>query len=183
MTQTLTKLGAKYIVFTIACLSASSASAQNTSADAVLQSFSQCRSIAAAEDRVDCFDRSSQALEKAVKSGEVAIADRQEVRSAQRSLFGLSAVRIPFLRNGDSKDKRSSAEGTEKLDTTVTKAYPVANGNVQLQLAESGAVWVTTDPMPFLPRAGSKVTIKRGALGNYFINVEGQRSVRGMRLR
>lgn len=172
-----------FLALSALAMAGGTASAQTSSADAIVQSFSRCRQIEATEARLDCFDKSAQALEKAVKARDITIADRQEVRSAQRSLFGFSIGRIPLFGGSDHSAERIKRDAFDQLDTTVVSAQPVANGNVQLRLAEGGAVWVTTDPMPFPPRAGAKVSIKRGALGNYFINVEGQRSVRGARLR
>ena len=32
-------------------------------------------------------------------------------------------------------------------------------------------MWQTTDPLLFPPRAGTKVRIRKGALGNYFIAI------------
>ena len=160
------------------------ASAQSGSADAILQSFSKCRSISVVEAQLDCFDKAAQALEKAVKTHDVTITNRQEVRSAQRSLFGFNIGRIAlFGTGGDRSDESMKRDVFDRLDTTIVSTQQVANGNVQLRVAEGGAVWVSTDAMPFPPHAGTKVSIRRGALGNYFINVEGQRSVRGTRLR
>lgn len=170
------------------CVCASEAQAQQQSASTrLLDSFAKCRAIAAAEARASCFDASARELEAAVKSKDVRIVDRQEIRSARRSLFGFTLPRIGLF-GGGRDEGEGNARGAEfedikELNTTVASARTVANGRVELRLADGGAVWMTTDPMPFPPKPGAKVRIRSGSLGNYFIAVDGQRSVRGMRLR
>jgi topoisomerase IA-like protein len=46
-----------------------------------------------------------------------------------------------------------------------------------------GAVWQTTDSIGFGsdPKAGQKIVIKRGTLGNYFLRIDGRNGVRGKR--
>lgn len=164
-------------------LSSTGAFAQTGSAEALMQSFSRCRAIAAVEPRLECFDKAAQALEKAVAARDVTIVNRQEVRTAQRSLFGFNVSRMPIFGGGDRENGSMKRDPFDRLETTVVSTQARPDGTVQLKVDEGGAVWITADPMPFPPRAGTKVTIERGSLGNYFINAEGQRSVRGTRLR
>lgn len=153
---------------------------QSSGGNAVLQSFVQCRSIVAPEARLACFEQATSALEKAVGAKEVTLLDRQDVRKARRSLFGFTLPRIGLFGGGDGDDKEASAE---PLETTIVGSRALANGRYELRLAEEDAVWATTDPMSFPPKAGSKVRIRRGALGNYFIAIDGERSIRGVRVR
>lgn len=159
---------------------AAQVSVERNSADGVRTSFARCRAITAADARLECFDKAAAALDTAIATKEIAIVDRQEVRKAQRSLFGFTIPRIALFGGGDDKEPRE--EFTE-INTTITSVTPIANGRVQLKLAEGDAVWATTEPMAFPPKIGRKVRIRRGALGNYFIAVDGERSVRGMRVR
>lgn len=154
------------------------AAGQATGGDAVLQSFTKCRAVAAPEARLACFEGATAALERAVNAKEVTVLDKQDVRKARRSLFGFTLPRIGLFGGGDDKD-----EAFEPLDTTITGSRALANGRYELTLAEGGAVWATTDPMNWPPRVGSKVRIRKGALGNYFIAISGERTIRGMRLR
>ena len=162
-------------------LPASAATAQSAGGKAVLQSFVQCRSIAVPEARLACFEQATSALEKAVSAKEVTLLDRQDVRKARRSLFGFSLPRIGLFGGGDGDDDKEGS--TEPLETTIVGSRALPNGRYELRLAEEDAVWATTDPMSFPPKAGSKVRIRRGALGNYFIAIDGERSIRGMRVR
>jgi hypothetical protein len=159
----------------------------SSSGERVLQSFGQCRGIADRDARLDCFDKAATALETAVKAKDVTIVDRQEVRRARRSLFGFTVPKLALFGGGDREDRDDKSRGEEEefteLNTTVVSARPAANGRVEFRVAEGDALWVTTDPMNFPPKAGVKVRIRKGALGNYFISFAGERSVRGMRLR
>ena len=155
-----------------------------SSSDRVLRSFGQCRAVTDRDARLDCFDKAATALETAVKARDVTIVDRQEVRKARQSLFGFTIPRVGLFGGGDSEEKdRGGAEEFAELNTTVVSARPAANGRIEFRVAEGDALWVTTDPMGFPPKAGAKVRIRKGALGNYFISFAGERSVRGMRLR
>jgi hypothetical protein len=159
-------------------------SAQTSAADNVIQSFQRCRSITTVEARLECFDKAASVLGNAVKNKEITIVDRQEVRQARRSLFGFTIPRLSLF-GGDDRDETRSSRDAEfaELNTTIISATPIANGRVQLRLAEGDAVWSTTDPMPFPPKPGAKIRVKRGALGNYFLAIAGERSVRGVRIR
>jgi hypothetical protein len=165
-------------------LLASHASAETTASSRVLDSFARCRTIAAAQQRADCFDAAARDLENSVKTRNVTIVDREEVRTARRSLFGFTLPRIGLFDGADRDEKSAGApDEIKEIESTIASARSTANGRVELRLTDSEAVWSTTDPMPFPPKPGTKVRIRRGALGNYFIAVSGQRSVRGMRLR
>ena len=161
--------------------------AQPASAERVLQSFSRCRAAATPAARLDCFEQATTALENEVKAKNVTILDRQDVTKARKSLFGFTVPRIAMFGNeekrGDGKDAADERAEFDELNTTIASVRPAENGRVELRLAESDAVWVTTDPVPFPPRPGAKIRIRKGALGNYFISVAGERSVRGMRVR
>lgn len=169
--------------WTILLFCSSGAAAQQASGDRVLNSLTRCREIAVPAARLDCFDKATSALESAVKTKEVTILDRQDIRKARRSLFGFTLPRIGLFSGGGRDDEPAERQEFEELNTTIAGVRQVANGRVELRLTEDDAVWVTTDPMNFPPKPGAKVRIRKGALGNYFIAVEGLRSVRGMRLR
>lgn len=159
--------------------SAANAQAQLPTSDALIAELKRCRSIAAADERLSCLDRASAALDAAIDAKRVRIVDRKDVREAKRALFGFA---VPKIRLFGDREEADEPEFTE-LNTTITSARVVENGRVELRLAEGDATWMTTDPMPFPPKAGAKVRVRKGALGNYFISIQGERSVRGMRVR
>lgn len=151
-----------------------------TTADRLLRTFDECRAISAPAAQLACFDRATAALSAAVKAKDVQIIDRADVRKARRSLFGFTLPRINLFGSGESE--RGDEEFAE-IVTTVQSARAVANGRVEIRLADGNdALWQTTEPMNFPPKAGAKIRIRKGALGNYFLAVDG-RSYRGMRIR
>lgn len=166
----------------------SEAHAASGASTRVMDSFEKCRAIAAAADRADCFDAAAHGLEAAVQSKEITIVDRQEVRTARRSLFGFTLPRIGLFDGGDRDDRSddprtASRDEVKEIQTTISSARAAANGRIEFRIADGDALWTTTDPVAFPPKPGQKVRIRKGALGNYFIAIDGQRSVRGMRLR
>ena len=169
---------------TIACpaLAAAQERAADGGATRVLASFAECRRIAAADARLACFDKASAALEQAVAARDVRIVDRGDVRKARRSLFGLNLPSLGIFGGGDG-DKDDEREAFTEINSTVQAARAGPNGRGEIVLADEGhPVWQTTEAMNFLPRAGAKVRVRRGAMGGYFINVD-SRSYRAIRLR
>jgi hypothetical protein len=157
---------------------AATAAGQNSS-ERVLHDFGACRTTTDAAARLSCFEKTFDAFEQAVKSKEVTIVDKAEIRQAKRSLFGLTLPHVDMFSGGRS----DPADDFTEINTTVASAREVERGHIEIQLAdESNAVWRTADPMAFPPRAGDKIRIRQGALGNYFLFMGG-RTYRGARLR
>jgi hypothetical protein len=172
----------RFAAFAILALCGSGSFAQEASGERVLQSLTRCRELETPAAQLECFQKATSALETAVKSKDVTILDRQDIRKARRSLFGFTLPRIGLFSSGNRDDSPDDRKELEELNTSIASVRPIANGRVELRLAEDDALWVTTDPMAFPPKVGAKVRIRKGALGNYFIMAEGSRSVRGIRL-
>lgn len=153
--------------------------AEPSSSDRVLHDFGECRATADAAARLACFEKTYDAFEKAVKAKEVTIIDKADVRQAKRSLFGFALPHIDLF----SGVKTDAGDDFTEINTTVASAREVEHGRVEIRLADdSGAVWQTTDPMPFPPRPGDKIRIRQGTLGSYFLN-SGGKTYRGARVR
>lgn len=157
------------------------ADAQQRDASArVLDSFVACRSIADSTSRLACFDRATATLEASVKANDVRIVDRADIRKARRSLFGLSVPTLAVLGEGPGESKR---DAFTEITATVAAARPSRNGRIDITLSgDDAAVWEATDPMPFPPKAGAEIRIRKGMMGGFFMNVGG-RSYRAIRLR
>lgn len=146
------------------------------SAARVLGGLRACKALPD-KDRLACYDRAAAALDQAVVQKEVTLIDKQEVRQTRRGLFGFNLPRIGIF--SDDANKEEAAE----LNTTVASARSV-DGRVEFRLGDgSDAVWRTTDPVAFPPKAGTPVRITKASLGSYFIKFGKDRMVRGMRVR
>lgn len=133
----------------------------------------RCRALTDPAARLACYDQSVDVLARATASKEVVVIDRTEVRSARRGLFGFAMPRIGFLspRPGNAEDRTDEA----KLDTTITAARDIGYGKFRFTLAD-GAVWETVEASSNFndPHPGATVSIEKGSLGSYFVQVDGR---------
>lgn len=148
-----------------------------------LQSLLACRQVADAGERLACFDRQAAAFEEARAKREVVVVDREQVRSSQRSIFGLTLPRIPLLGNGGSRGEDEAAGVPNEISGTIRSVRETREGKWLVGVDE--AVWQTTEVAVFEgpPRVGTKVTIRRGSLGSFILVPEGRRGLRAIRLR
>jgi hypothetical protein len=175
-------LSSLLLVSTLAAAGAAEAKVKPASpaaASPLVTAIDRCRQIADPTQRLACYDSAAGALVSATSSGQVSIVDRGEVRQVRHSLFGFNLPRVPFF-SGDT----TANEAQEKIDSTVKSVKALNNGYYQVTIADNNAVWITTeDSISFdPPRAGQKIEILRGALGNYFLRINGQIGVRGKRV-
>jgi hypothetical protein len=149
---------------------------KDAGSNALLQALSACRTVADEKSRLDCYDRASASLAEAVDKKELVVLDQQEIRETRRSLFGFSVPNIPLFRGEGGSD-----DG--KLETIIAGVSRIEGGKWQIRL-EDGATWQTSETRLNLsdPRPGQKIVIQRGALGNYFLRIDGQRGLRGRRV-
>ena len=145
-----------------------------------LGALEACRAIGADAARLACFDRESAALLTASRSGELSVVDRADMRTARRSLFGFALPKLPFF-SGD----KSADEVPDTLDSTIVTAQGVANDRYRIRIAAGEAEWETTESKVSFsaPRAGQKIVIKKGALGSYFLRINGQVGIKGRRIK
>ena len=164
----------------LAVPSAAAPKTRPTAASPLVAAIDRCRQIADSTQRLACYDTAANALVTATTSGEVSIVDRGEVRKVRRSLFGFSLPKVPFF-SGDT----TANEAQQKLDSTITSVHQLNSGHYQIVIADNNAVWETTESGGISfepPHVGQKIEILRGALGNYFLRIDGQIGVRGKRV-
>ena len=137
-----------------------------------------CRAIAAAADRLACYDREVAAVDQAVNSENLVVMDRQQVRKTRASLFGLSLPNLSIFSDGEG-DK----EGIARIETTIRRASEDANGKWILEL-EDGARWAQIDSktMAVDPRAKDKIVIRKAAMGSYLANIGRATAIRVRRI-
>ncbi len=147
-----------------------------------LQAIVDCRKIADGAERLACFDTASAQLDAAEKAGDVVVVDRAQVKEAERSAFGFNFKMPSFLTGGGGEGGAPKAAPMESLETTIVSARKGPDGKWIFRLPDD-AVWIQIDNDEIIraPKAGSKVEITRGMVGNYFLSVDGQRSVRAKR--
>ncbi len=137
-----------------------------------------CKSIADADQRLACYDARVTALETAQASNEVIIADREQVREARRSVFGLTLPRIKLFDGNSEK-----GDNVDEIEATITSVSKSRNGKWFFKL-EDGALWQQTEARPSKtpPKEGDTVVIKRGALGSFLAKLNGGRSFKVIRI-
>lgn len=149
----------------------------STGRTAIIAQVTNCRTIAAPDARLNCFDKAASALDEALSKKNIVVLDRQAVRDTRRSLFGFNLPRLPFF-NDASSDGDEPPEA-RRIDAVVASANPLRYDNWSIRLLD-GALWQTTEAFRGYrdPKAGSTVTITRGALGGYMMQIDKQRAVR-----
>lgn len=173
-------LSSLLVISTLATTGAAEAKGKPTpAASPLVTAIDRCRQMTDPAQRLACYDSAANALLNATNTGEVSIVDRGEVRKVRHSLFGFNLPRVPFF-SGDT----TANEAQDKIDSTITSVKALNNGYYQMVIADNNAVWVTTDDSINFdpPRPGQKIEILRGALGNYFLRINGQVGVRGKRV-
>jgi len=151
------------------------APAQQGSGTDLVNSIAACRGIADAAARLACYDEAATRLTQAVGRNEVVVLNREDIRQTRRSLFGFHLPRIAIFGGG----AREVEETPDEITATVSAASNIGYDKWRIRL-DYGAVWQTTEASAYIrpPHAGSSVVIRRGAMGAYFIRIDGQRSLR-----
>jgi len=145
-----------------------------------MQRLVECRAITEATARLSCFDTAAAGLQSSVEQRDVLVVDREQVRSARRSLFGLTLPRLGIFGGGD--DATREEEEFSQIDTTVQSAS-MRDYAWSLVLAD-GARWQQIDsrPLAVAPRSGTPIVIRRAALGSFIARVGGQPGIRVRRV-
>lgn len=138
-------------------------------ADRVPPELRSCASISRNAERLACFDRAIAAL-AAGKEGAAVAATTPEAS------FGLNAsVReAPAVKEKDGADLQS-------VQSTVQGFARAADGSTVIRL-ENGQSWRQLSGGDTLLKKGDAVTVTRGALGSFQMNVPSGRTVKVRRI-
>jgi hypothetical protein len=150
---------------------------------AALEAMLRCRTLTDEHARLECFDREVAAFEAAAAARDVVIIDRKQESETKRSLFGLRLPRLAiFGGGGDGDNADRDDEELDQLEGVVASAMQTADNRWVIRL-QDGATWRQIDDQILgrRPRAGSKVLIKRAAMGSYMMRLDGQPGVRARR--
>lgn len=148
---------------------------------AALEAMLRCRTLTDERARLACFDKEVAAFEAAAAARDVVVIDRAQVRETRRSLFGLRLPRMAIFGGSDDDQDRDDDE-LDQLEGVVASALQTADNRWVVRL-QDGATWRQIDDniIARRPRAGSKVLIKRAAMGSFMMRVDGQAGVRARR--
>ncbi len=146
---------------------------------AVLQNVLDCKSKTDAAERLACYDAAVSSLGAAEQKGDIVVVDREQAQAARRQAFGFAMPSLDIFNRTDT-----TPEQADRLETVATNAYRGGDGKWVFEL-EGGAVWSLYDAVTLgrTPKAGSKVEIRRGGVGGFFLRSDGQAGVRAKRIR
>ena len=171
----------KSVALAVGLLAATSANAQTKppGRTAIVQALTDCRKLTDDAARLACYDTAAGAFDQAEAKGDIVVVDREQATAVRRQAFGFT---LPSLSLFDRGDKGQKAEPLDRVSGTLARAYRQSGGRWVMEL-EDGAVWTQTDieDLPRGAKAGSKVEIRKAAMGSFFINVDGQRAIRATR--
>jgi hypothetical protein len=144
---------------------------------AAVKAVIDCRAVADSSERLACFDRTVAAMAQAESSGDLMTIDRAQRRAVRRQAFGLT---LPSLEIFDRGEKPEEAN---RITAKVASARQDPMGKWMITL-DDGAVWLQTDDFDLNhePHAGSTVVISKGALGSFFMKVDGHEAFRARRV-
>lgn len=137
-----------------------------------------CRALTEAAARLDCFDREVGAVAAAESKQDLVVIDRARVRTARRTLFGLSVPDLGIFGAADADE-----DGVGRINAMIASSSRAADGKWMFRLAD-GARWAQTDSRELAadPRSGQPIAIRRAALGSFLANVNGQTAIRVKRV-
>ena len=139
---------------------------------APLEAVLACRTVADDAARLACYDQAAGRMDQAERSGDIVVIDKAQAAAANRDAFGLHVPSLSVL------TRALSADEANRYDGVVRAARSDASGHWTMSL-EDGAVWRQIDGfLTRSPRSGSKVSVRKAALGSYLMNIDGQAAVR-----
>lgn len=145
---------------------------------AALNRLTDCRAITDSAERLACFDREVAAIDAAEARKDLIVVDREQVKKARRSLFGLPLPNLGVF--GDD----SSDQANATIEASIKRAWQAPDGKWRFEL-EDGARWAQIDSRNLSSdaKSGQPIKIRRAALGSYLANVNNQVAVRVRRIR
>lgn len=152
-------------------LAAGPAVAQDVRGSEIYAALERCRGVAPDAERLACFDRAAAVLAAAVNDKQVTVVDREEVRAAKRSLFGIALPELRLFNRGDDEPVR-------QIESTIRSVGQTGHGRYSFGLAEGGTWRMLETGGPPAPEPGDKVVIRRAALGSFLAKIGGARAVR-----
>lgn len=164
-------------------LAAPLAAAEEKSESAYLESLRACQGKTVPAERLACYDAAVATMLSASSEGAMRVVDKTEVRETRRKLFGFSLPELGRFGGKSDREDPEQAEEFAALQTTFA-GVRVDTGTYVVTTAE-GAEW-QLDELParlMKPKVGQPLEIRAGSLSSYFLGVDGQKGVKGRRVR
>ncbi|PZT90626.1 MAG: hypothetical protein DI637_03335 [Citromicrobium sp.] len=146
-----------------------------------LQPLKVCQMQSDPAARLACYDSAVEDIVSAESQGELRIVDQEEVRATRRKLFGFS---LPDLGIFGDPDGGSDGDDLDEIETTIKSVSGSHSSGYLIRTADD-AVWrIDSVPRRLLnPEVGDTLLIKGAALSSYFLRINGQGGVKGVRVR
>lgn len=169
MRSHLARAGGLVVGLSLAATAAGAAEAPRAEA---FEGVLKCRSISDGAARLACYDAAAGRMGDAEKKGEIVVIDRAQAAAAHREAFGLPVPSLAFI------NRALRAEEVDVLDGVVASAQADRDGRWTVKL-QDGAVWrQISGDLTRPPKAGSKVRIRKGTIGSFLMNVDGQQAIK-----
>lgn len=141
------------------------------------QRMIDCRAVADSAARLACFDREVAAVATAEARQDLVVIDRAKVRTARKTLFGLSVPDLGIFGGDDNE------EGVNRIEGSLAVVGRNGDGRWTFRLAD-GARWVQADSreLPVDPAPGQAISIRKAAIGSFLANVNKQVAIRVRRV-
>lgn len=137
-----------------------------------VQSLLDCQKLADQAGQLACFKSHVAEFDAALGRGELIVVEKKKVEQSKRETFGFSLPSLSFLGSSEA------AKPIDRVSETATAVSTLHDGRYVVRL-ESGATWEQNDQSRIFrpPHVGSKIDIRKGALSNYMMSVDGQNGV------
>jgi hypothetical protein len=162
------------LVAALAVAAGAAAKAADISAPApAVQAVIDCKKLEDAGQRLACYDAAVGKMAAEQGAGELVTLDREQRQAVRRQAFGFSLPALSIFDKGEKGDE------ADRITDQVASASTDPAGRWVVRLA-GGAVWRQTDDAPLMkpPHPGSTAVVRRGALGSFFMKVDGQLQMR-----
>ncbi len=147
-----------------------------------LEALKSCQTLSEDSARLACFDKAVGSIVTANAAGEVQVVDKDDVEKTRRSLFGFALPKIALF--GGDDDSEEGKKKRNLLETTIT-SVSYRSRKVIFFTTEEGATWRISNAPPRLRtiKTGQSVVLKKAAMGSFFIRIDGQLGVKGVRVK
>lgn len=159
------------------------AAADEKGESAYVKALRDCQGKSDPVERLACYDTAAAAMVTASTEGDVRVVDREDIRQTRRKLFGFSVPDLGIFGGRSDREDPAQEEEFSALQTTIAAVRPI-KGTLVVTTAE-GAEWQLDEVPPRLmkPKVGQSLEIRSGAFSSYFLRIDGQKGVKGRRVR